>query len=533
MWAKRIFHKIPTNADGIFELSNTPSVCRDLEWFAARFPLDIEHEAELRLGSEAHREHIASLDELIDPRYKPPQFKLAIPARDYQRRAAAMFLKQGYLLLADDVGLGKTAVAIAALTEPATLPAVVVCLAHLPRQWEREIHRFAPDLRTHVISKRDPYELPKHKGRGPDVLLCSYHKLAGWQQVLAAYCKTIVFDEGQELRRNGTPQSPSQKYYAARTVSERMEYRLALTATPIYNYGGEFFNVMEVIAPGALGTRSEFLREWCTGGEKPRLTDQVAFGSWLRENHLMLRRTRHEVGRELPPLSRITHTIDSDTAALDKITDAAGELARIILQDGEQRRGQKMKASEEFNNLLRQATGIAKAPHVAAFVNLLLDNGEPVVLYGWHRAVYEIWLSKLKGHCPALYTGSESNTRKAEHAAKFIEGDTNLLIVSLRSGAGLDGLQKRCRSVVFGELDWSPGVHEQCCGRVFRDGQPDPVTAYFLVSEDGADPLMSEVLGLKRDQIEGVRADGRFEIVERVDDGESIRKLAREWLARR
>ena len=83
----------------------------------------------------------------------------------------------------------------------------------------------------------------------------------------------------------------------------------------------------------------------------------------------------------------------------------------------------------------------------------------------------------------------------------FVDGDCNLLIISLRAGAGLDGLQEKCNIVVFGELDWSPSVHEQCFGRVYRDGQSLPVSAYFMIAEDGSDPIISSVLGVKRGQI--------------------------------
>lgn len=110
---------------------------------------------------------------------------------------------------------------------------------------------------------------------------------------------------------------------------------------------------------------------------------------------------------------------------------------------------------------------------------------------------------------------------------------SKLLIMSLRSGAGVDGLQGTSTTVVFGELDWSPGVHEQCVGRVHRDGQDAPCTAYFLVADTGADPIISEVLGVKREQIEGVRNPDSA-IAERIDTGENnIRRLAREFLERR
>lgn len=525
MWAKRIFRKIPTFA-AVLSLPDDAATCRDLEWFLSRFPLEMSKpDAErLRGESQRHVDHIDTMRRIIDADYTPREFDLALPAREYQRRAAELYLGVGGLLLADDVGLGKTASAICSLTDKATLPAVVVCIPHLQSQWLREINRFAPDLHAHIIRKRQVYPLPKLLGHGVDVLIISYHKLCDWANVLAEYVKSVIFDEAQELRHAGT-----NKYLGAKQLADAVPYKLGLSATPIYNFGGEMFNVLEVLRPGILGSREEFVREWCTGQSgKERIKQPAAFGSWLREQHVMLRRTRKDVSRELPALQKITQSIDADEKALDSIKDAAGELARIILSGEKQDRGAKFRASEEFNTLLRQATGIAKAPYAAAFVKMLLENGEPVVLFGWHRAVYDLWREQLRDYAPAFYTGEESAMAKQAAAERFGGGDTNLLIVSLRSGAGLDGLQRRCRTVVFGELDWSPGVHEQCIGRVYRDGQAEPVAAYFLLAESGSDPFIAEVLGLKRDQIEGVR--GESAVLERIDDGSSIKRLAETYL---
>lgn len=45
-----------------------------------------------------------------------------------------------------------------------------------------------------------------------------------------------------------------------------------------------------------------------------------------------------------------------------------------------------------------------------------------------------------------------------------------------------------------------------CVGRVHRDGQAEPVVAYYLVADDGADPIMVETLGLKQEQVDGIRS---------------------------
>lgn len=525
---KRVFGRIGTNSHGTHRISNTPEVARELEWFTQRYPLEADEDARLVLAAYAdrHRRREQLVSQLVGGYAPPLPFDLALPPREYQQVAATLCFSTGRLLLADDVGLGKTVSFICMLARAETRPAVVVTLAHLPRQWERELNRFAPGLKVHVVRKGTPYPIKE----APDVFVINYHKLAGWAETLGELARSVCFDECQELRHAG-----SGKYSGAAHLALKTLYRMGLSATPIYNYGGEFFNVLQVIAPGALGTHEEFMREWCTGYLKPRVKDPRAFGAYLRETGLMLRRTRSDVARELPPLSKYQQFVESDLSALDQVGEACAELARLILKQGESYRGEKMRAGEELSNTLRQATGIAKAPFVAAFVRMLVEGGERVVLYGWHREVYSIWLDRFKAADvkAVMYTGSESSAQKERAKREFVEGDAQVMMISLRSGAGLDGLQHVCKTVVFGELDWSPGVHEQCVGRVYRDGQPDPVIAYFLVSEEGSDLVMAEVLGLKRMQIEGVRQLEET-LVERLEiDPGHIRRLAEHYLGSR
>jgi len=427
-----------------------------------------------------------------------------------------------------------TAQAICTFTDPANLPALVVTLAHLPKQWQREVEKFAPKLRTHVIKKGTPYDICKGKNGEkvlfPDVILINYHKLTGWAETLAGIVKTVVYDEVQELRR-----SESLKYAGAIHISEAATLKIGLSATPIYNYGGEIYSVVSAIDPGCLGEKDEFMREWCDSymSDRPKIRDPKAFGSYLREQGIMIRRTRSEVGRELEPLTKIPQAIEADPEALSNIEDSAAELAKIILSQNSLKKGVKMQAAEELSNIVRQATGIAKAPYVADFVRMLAEAEEPVLLYAWHREVYSILNAKLADLGPVMYTGSESSNQKAAAVQRFLNGESKILMMSLRAGAGLDGLQHVCRTVVFGELDWSPGVHDQCIGRVHRDGQTDPVMAYFLLSDYGSDPVMSDTLGEKRSQMQGIR-DPNADLIEAGQASDhDVRKLAESFLRQR
>lgn len=535
---KRVFGKLSRQTHGVIQMSNTPETCRDLEWFCQRYPhtIDEASASALRSGSTQHRDLVLRLERIIDTTYEPRRFSLTLPPRSYQSREAEIYLNNGHLLIADDLGLGKTVSAICSFTDPRTLPVLVVTLTHLTAQWEDEIRYFAPLLRVHVIRKSTPYELPKFLNRGPDVLIVNYHKISGWAEVLSKYCKSVVFDEIQELRHasNGESGEMTAKYAAAKTIASACRFRLGLSATPIYNYGTEMFNVLNILKAGVLGSWQEFTAEWCSTLDNRglKIREPKAFGAYCREQFLMIRHTREQVGRELPPIIRVPHRIGSDRAALDSVENSAAKLARIILQQNETERGQKWMASEQLNTMLRQATGIAKAAYVADFVRMLVESGEKVILCGWHREVYSIWNAKLRDLQPIMYTGSETAVEKVHAKESFVDGDSSILILSLRSGAGLNGLQDVSCTVVFGELDWSPGVHEQCIGRLARDGQKKSVVAYFLVADDGADPVIAEALGLKREQVEGIRNPDQ-DLIEKLDtSGERTRRLAEFYLAR-
>jgi hypothetical protein len=248
----------------------------------------------------------------------------------------------------------------------------------------------------------------------------------------------------------------------------------------------------------------------------------------------MLRRTREDVGRELPGLQRVVQTVDSDQTVFDSAAAEIEKLCRAVAFSRD--RTERFTAAGDLDWRLRRATGVAKAVHVAHFTRMLVDDGRKVVLFGWHHEVYDFWRrifsSPEHGDLkPAFFTGRESAAAKERELARFMRGETPVFIMSLRAGAGLDGLQEVCDTVVFGELDWAPGVMEQCECRVFRDGQPNPVMAFYLVTNDGSDPVVLDALNLKTEQSEGIH-NLRAEAAKIQGSEEHMRKLALDWLRR-
>lgn len=521
---KSVFPRIPRRARVPFTLTGGAQLDADLSWFLLRYPLRMSaaDSAKLAERKELFEAQQAELAGIIAGDWAPStltKFRHNRPPYPYQAQAAEMCRRLGRLLLMDDVGMGKTISALATIAAPECLPAAVVVQPHLADQWKEDYIEAFTHMKAHVIKGTKPYELPP-----ADIYIFRYSNIAGWVDYIhEAPFKAVIFDEIQELRRGiGTA-----KGAAARAFLEHAGVKMGLTATPIYNYGSEIFNIVEFLDPGALGTWGEFVTEWCTfHGSNWKVDEPAALGTHLQELHMSLRRSEVDVGSQMPPINTIIQTVPYDEEVAAEAEDLARTLALTVTKGDFTSSGQ---AAREFNALMRHTTGVAKARHVAGFVKILLEAGTPVLLVGWHRDVYRIWNEELAAHNPIMFTGSESTTAKRKAKQAFVSGKTNLLIMSLRSGTGLDGLQERGHTVVFGELDWSPQVHKQVIGRLRRPGQERQVDAIYLIADGGADPYMVSVLGLKADQSRGI-LDPLSGTETQHSDASRIKELARLYL---
>lgn len=511
---------------------NNPATCIDLEWLRQRwlFEMTPHDENLMRAFALVERERENITKQIMEGSWKTDQPPLAVPLRDYQVIGVEFAKANKGVLVGDDLGLGKTSIAIGLMASSNTLPAVVLCETHVQKQWYNEIKKFAPWLKVAIARSTMP------EINDADVQIVPYSKVAGWAGYLER--KTMILDEVQNLRGG----KESKRYEAIFEAAAAATYRIGLSATPVYNYGGEIFHIMNVLQPGCFGTEGEFYREWCQFvGTKWRIKEPDALGSYMREAGLMIRRVRSDVGRQLPPVTLLAQAVQHKESVLKRLSGEALQLARTILQGTNLQKGQ---AARQFDMKLRQATGIAKAPFVADFVLDLVRGGKKVLLTGWHREVFDIWQFAFQEESVPywMYTGSESTSRKENTVQSFVESDVpGVMIMSNRSGAGLNELQKVCSTVVIGEYDWCPNVHKQIIGRLQRDGQfsAEGVTAIFCTADAGSDPIIARILGVKMEQGHGItdptipfeEVTTALPITEAADDN-TIAALAREFIAK-
>lgn len=528
---KRIFPRANQTVKGVLIVSETDETATDLEWILQRWPLEMAPETYVRVrdGAERHRAVAEQMDRILHhgdrlddtgmrPMGRPPRWP-------HQASNADVITTMQRVLITDGLGRGKTYSGNTAFRNPGALPGLVVVQAHLGGQWKDQLALDWPDLVTHIVRTGSPYDAARYENVTPDVYICTYSKLAGWVDYFRGRIRTVVFDEAQELRNGADPYTGPLKCRVAKQIADQADYVVGLTNTPVYNYGGEIHNVLDIVRPGVLGDRPEFLREWCGVSEsgKSIVSDPKALGTHLRELGVM-------VGTESeqePPVP-IPYLVDSDPKVFDAMKGDAAELARFILSS-EGTGLERMQASSELDWRLREATGLAKAPFVVKWVDMLLQQVDRLILFGWHRAVYNVWMEGLAAHRPVMYTGSESPAAKERNKQRFLSDGPDrakVLVMSLRSGAGIDGLQEKCHTVVFGELDWSPGVHSQGIGRLFRTGQTETVLPYFLHSAEGADPPMLDALNLKTMQAQPIVNPDVDMLAPAVDTTDRVRALA-------
>lgn len=475
----------------------------DVNWLMMRYPLEIApRDRELWKNALAQaREHVLLRmnAEKLPRRSTPPEGTFEGELREFQKEGLSFLLANPRTLLADEMGLGKTVQALACLAAAKEFPALIVVPPHLLRNWQTEITRFlrleGKPARVCVLTGLKPYQPPE-----ADVYIIHYLLLRGWKQALPQMgFKAVVFDEIQELRHGGT-----EKYSAASLLAEECERVIGLSGTPIYNKGSEIWNVVNILDYHCLGDWESFTRAWCDGYGNHLVRNPALLGEHLRREGLILRRTKEEVLAELPPKRRLVQEIDSDDKVyrelMRPVMDQLGSLLALH-PDAKER----ALLEEQVGRGERQATGVAKAPFVAAFVRALEDSGEKVLLFAHHHAVMDIYRRELAAYRPVFITGRESTTQKEEAVARFMEGKTNLCVISLRAASGLNLQRASC--VVFGELDWSPAVHSQAEDRAHRMGQKDSILCYYLVAPQGSDRDMQDALGLKVSQFVALMGD--------------------------
>jgi non-specific serine/threonine protein kinase len=476
------------------------------------------------LGGERLREFARRLQQL-------PQQPVTTPAglqaelRDYQQQGLAWMQALRELavggILADDMGLGKTLQTLAHILAEKqagrlTSPALIVMPTSLIPNWQDEAARFAPELRVLALhgSKRKALfeQIDRH-----DLVLTTYALLPrDLKQLNGHHWHLLILDEAQNIK------NPRSK--AATAVGQLdAGQRLCLTGTPLENHLGELWSLFNFLMPGWLGESKAFTRTYRTPiekkGDAQRLAHLVA-----RVKPFLLRRTKEQVARELPPKTEITQRIELtdrqrdryETLRLAMDQKVRSEIQRLGL-------GRSQLVILEALLRLRQACcdlrlleGETAAPLASAdsgklsalleMLEELISEGRRVLLFSQFTSMLGLIEDELRARKIGYVklTGTTQDRRAPVEA--FQSGQVPVFLISLKAGgAGLN--LTAADTVIHFDPWWNPAAEAQASDRAYRIGQDKPVFVYKLIArgsvEEKIQQLQQSKASLARSVLEG------------------------------
>ncbi len=436
--------------------------------------------------------------------------RLGFTPFDYQLATMQTVLRRmrGRAILADEVGLGKTSEAGLVLCELRMRGladrALVITPAGLVGQWREELERkFA--LPT-TVAARGGWEA------GPDrpVVLAS---LAAARRdplrsaVTAQQWDVVIVDEAHRLR---TPASASGRLGRAL----RTRYLLLLTATPVENRLQDLYELVNLVAPGLLGTAAEFRRTH--GSADPgvdKLRNVAALRARTRE--IMVRHRRSEVAVMLP--QRLAETVlvtpcDAERSLYAEITSrirdaarAAAPSQRLTLRSLTRLAGSSPAAVAPtlakvgWHDLAECARASERPRKTAELLGRLrthVERGEKVLVFTAFRHTLDALAAALAaaGIPAACYHGSLSR-REKDAAVSSFRDDVGVLLSTESAGEGRN--LQFCHVMINMDLPWNPMQIEQRLGRLHRVGQDHDVLLANLVSRGTIEERILRVLESK------------------------------------
>ncbi|RUT48457.1 DEAD/DEAH box helicase [Paenibacillus anaericanus] len=476
------------------------------------------------------------------PEYKQVPASLQGTLRPYQERGyqwLSTMRKLGFgALLADDMGLGKTVQVITVLLDGLAEGAgksLIICPTSLLGNWERELTRFAPELRLYVHHGSDRLHGDRflEACENRDVVLTTY-QLAGRdaKELRDVKWDTIVLDEAQYIKNFGTKQAQSVMKLAA-------PHRIAMTGTPVENRLSELWSIFQFLNPGYLGSHASFRSRYTgTGGnqsaELGKLRKLVA--------PFLLRRLKSDpdIRKDLPEKIELKSycTLTPEQARMyQTVTEEL--MSQIGTRDGIARKGLVLTSLTRLKQICDHpllAVGRTNAGDIAdrsgkmerltELLDLIMDNGEASLIFTQYVHMGELLKERLAqryGVAPFFLHGGVLKSERDQMVQAFQEGiGSPLFVLSLKAG-GVGLNLTRANHVVHYDRWWNPAVENQATDRVFRIGQNKNVEVHKLICQGTLEERIDELIERKKSLSEQVVGSGEQWLTEMSN--EELRNL--------
>ena len=399
---------------------------------------------------------------------------------------------------------GKTVEALSWMVYANAYPALYVVNAPTKLQWQGAYRKWVGATKKHypdvdVLSGKKPYRLAKNKS-----YIINWDILADWQYELEQVGFRLLV--GDEVQAIGNPDS--QRAMAFKELSKVIPHCIGMSGTPAMSKPMQFWTLLSIVEPARFKNFYAFKNRYCDPQSNGYGTTYNG-ASHIEELHellvnCMLRRTKSEVMKDLPPKVMEVVPLEIDDSAMEDYY----EEERIAFSE-DTAKGEKESARNKVAHLLQTAYAL-KEKSMLLWIEDFLESGKKLLLFAWHRSVVEVLFDTLKDWHPVRIYGGMTPTEREEARTTFINNPKCRVVVAniQAGGVGIDGFQDVCSDVAFAEFSHTPNYHRQAEDRLHRSGQHNSVTSYYLVAPGTIDMDAIEVLDNRAKMLDGV-LDGK------------------------
>jgi superfamily II DNA or RNA helicase len=447
-----------------------------------------------------------------------------VEAHWYQVETVRKVLKQyrGRVLLADEVGLGKTVEAGMVLKEyilrGMAERILILTPASLVGQWRDEMEaKFGIECATShdPLLRSDP---PAFWAQPRVIASIASARRKDQAEMLAGLnYDVVVVDEAHHLRDQS-----SASYQLVNRLQKR--FLLLLSATPVQNSLLELYNLLTLLQPGIFKTQKEFRSVYMVPG-KPR---EPANRERLRDlmRGVMVRNTRalaalrmparHASTLRAPPDAPEAGCYETLTALVREAASAEQGAHRLSLQHLLAAAGSSPMASaaaieryigrhpgdKRWTDLLARTRAVKAGAKETALLKLLAQNPTEKKLVFVHQRDSLTHLAEQlrRRKIPfALFTGDMSGPKK-DAAIEAFRDSVPVLLCTESGGEGRN--LQFCNTLINFDIPWNPMAIEQRIGRIDRIGQMREVFIFNLVTAGTIEDSVLRILDEKINMFE-------------------------------
>ena len=440
----------------------------------------------------------------------------------YQVETVRKVLKQyrGRVLLADEVGLGKTIEAGMAVKEymlrGMAERVLVLVPASLVGQWREEMaEKFDIGCATtHDRLLRDDPAAFWDQPRVIASIAVARRKDHAALLALRRY-DVVVVDEAHHLKDQS-----SASYQLVNSLQKR--FLLLLSATPVQNNLIELYNLLTLLQPGIFKTQKEFRAAYMVHGKPREPVNRDKLRDLMRG--VMIRNTRALAALRLPRRHAATMRAApsaEEAACYRGLTElvrdvAAGGHHRLAAQHLLSAAGSSPTAAAvaitrfrerndtdaRWTRLLERYTALGTGAKQAALLDLLQRNpAEKKMVFVHHRdsLTHLAALLAARRMTYATFDGSMSGPEKDAAVAAFRDS-VPILLCSESGGEGRN--LQFCNTLINFDIPWNPMAIEQRIGRIDRIGQQREVFVFNLATSGTIEDQVLRILDEKINMFE-------------------------------